>query len=71
MAILDAGIRRFFWRVVDGLDYVQTLVRLRILDAVAGPEPETSADQRRDAGRERAKGVPLNRAVRSTAPRFP
>ena len=53
MAMLDAGIRRFFWRVVDGLDYVQTLVRLRILDAVAGPEPETSADQRRDAGRER------------------
>jgi hypothetical protein len=41
------------WRIADGLDYVLTLVRLRILDAVAGPEPETSADQRREAGRER------------------
>ena len=53
MAMLETGLRRLFGRVVDGLDYVQTLVRLRILDAVAGPEPETSADQRRDAGRER------------------
>jgi hypothetical protein len=53
MAMLETGLRRLFGRVVDGLDYVQTLVRLRILDAVAGPEPETSADQRREAGRER------------------
>jgi hypothetical protein len=51
--MFDTGLRRVLWRVVDHLDYVQTLVRLRILDAVAGPEPETSADQRRDAGRER------------------
>jgi len=51
--MFDTGLRRVLWRVVDGLDYVQTLVRLRILDAVAGPEPETSADQRREAGRER------------------
>jgi hypothetical protein len=51
--MFDTGLRRVLWRVVDHLDYVQTLVRLRILDAVAGPEPETSADQRREAGRER------------------
>jgi hypothetical protein len=41
------------WRIADSLDYWLTLVGLRILDAVAGPEPETSADQRREAGRER------------------
>jgi hypothetical protein len=51
--MLDTGLRRFFWRIVDGFNYTLTLVRLRILDAVAGPEPETSADQRREAGRER------------------
>ena len=51
--MFDTGLRRVFWRVVDHLDYLLTLVRLRILDSVAGPEPETSADQRRDAGRER------------------
>ena len=51
--MLDAGIWRVLWRVVDHLDYVLTLTKLRILDAVAGPEPETSADQRREAGRER------------------
>ena len=51
--MFDTGLRRVLWRVVDHLDYLLTLVRLRILDAVAGPEPETSADQRREAGRER------------------
>jgi hypothetical protein len=33
--------------VVDELDYLLTLARLRILDALAGPLPETEADQRR------------------------
>lgn len=51
--MLDSGLRRFFWRIVHGLDYVLTRVRLRILDAVAGPEPETSADQQREVDRER------------------
>jgi hypothetical protein len=37
--MFDSGLRRFFWRIVDHLDYVLTLVRLRILDAVAGPLP--------------------------------
>jgi hypothetical protein len=53
MALLDTGLRRFLRRIVDGLDYVLTMVRLRILDAVAGPEPETSADQQREVDRER------------------
>jgi len=37
------------------LDYVVTLVRLRILDALAGPLPETSADQQRKRDRETQK----------------
>jgi hypothetical protein len=53
MAILDAGIRRFFWRVVDGLDYWLTLTKLRILDALAGSELETPADLQRRHDRER------------------
>jgi hypothetical protein len=40
-------LRRLFWRVADQLDYLVTLLRLRILDALAGPEPEMLADQRR------------------------
>jgi hypothetical protein len=51
--MLETRLGRILWRITDGLDYWLTLVRLRILDAVAGPEPETSADQRREAGRER------------------
>jgi hypothetical protein len=41
------GLTRFFWRVLDALDYFLTLATLRILDALAGPLPETPADQRR------------------------
>jgi hypothetical protein len=44
-----------FWRVADALDYFVTLVRLRILDAIVGPEPETPADQQRACDRERIK----------------
>jgi hypothetical protein len=40
-------LRRLFWRVADDLDYLVTLARLRILDALAGPLPETPADQQR------------------------
>jgi hypothetical protein len=53
MAMLDTAPRRFFWRIVDHLDYVLTLVRLSILDAVAGPLPKTPADQQRKRDRER------------------
>jgi hypothetical protein len=41
----DGPLRRLLWRVVDALDYLVTLARLRILDALADPEPETRADQ--------------------------
>jgi hypothetical protein len=33
--------------VVDQLDYLVTLARLRILDALAGPLPETPANRQR------------------------
>ena len=48
----DSPLQRLFWRVVDALDYLLTLVSLRILDALAGPEPETPADLRRKRDRE-------------------
>ena len=41
-------LRRLFWRVVDQLDYLLTLASLRILDALAGPLPETEADRQRE-----------------------
>jgi hypothetical protein len=44
-----------FWRVVDGLDYWVMLARLRIVDAVCGTEPGTSADRQRNEERERLK----------------
>jgi hypothetical protein len=44
-------LRRLFWRVADALDYLVTLVRLRMLDALAGPLPETPADRQRDRER--------------------
>jgi hypothetical protein len=44
-----------FWRVADDLDYLWTLATLRILDGLAGPLPETPADQQRAWDRERIK----------------
>jgi hypothetical protein len=49
----DGRLRRAFWHVTDQLDYLVTLAWLRILDALAGPLPETPADRRR----ERTMGV--------------
>ena len=46
-AMADGRLRQLFWRVVDHLDYLLTLARLRIPDAVVGPEPKTPADQQR------------------------
>jgi hypothetical protein len=43
----DGSLRRLFWRAADQFDYLRTLATLRILDALAGPEPETPADQQR------------------------
>jgi hypothetical protein len=51
----DEPLRRLFWRVADALDYLLTLARLRILDALAGPLPETPADQQRARDRERTE----------------
>jgi hypothetical protein len=49
----DGTLRRLFWRVADQLDYFVTLAWLRILDALAGPLPETQADRQRQRDRER------------------
>jgi hypothetical protein len=49
----DRPLRRLFWHVADELDYLLTLARLRIRDAVCSPLPETLADRRR----ERTDGV--------------
>jgi hypothetical protein len=40
------------WRIADRLDYRLTLTKLRILDALTGPLPETPEDQRRERDRE-------------------
>jgi hypothetical protein len=44
----DGPLRRLFWQVADDLDYLVTLASLRILDALAGPLPETPADLQRE-----------------------
>jgi hypothetical protein len=49
----DGRLRRLFWGVTDALDYLWTLATLRILDGLAGPLPETPADQQRARDRER------------------
>jgi hypothetical protein len=43
----DTRLGRLFWRTADQLDFFVTLTSLRILDVLAGPEPETPADQKR------------------------
>ena len=52
-AMADGPLRRLFWRVADDLDYLVTLARRRIMDALAGPEPETPDDQQLARDRER------------------
>ena len=49
----DRPLQRLFWRVADDLDYLWTLASLRILDRLAGPLPETAADQQRKRDGER------------------
>jgi hypothetical protein len=39
---------RLCWLLVDWLDYLVWLVRLRIIDALYGPQPETEADRQRN-----------------------
>jgi hypothetical protein len=50
------SLQCLFWRVADQLDYLVTLVRLRVLDAIVGAEPETEADRQRARDRERIEG---------------
>jgi hypothetical protein len=52
-AMADRPLGRLFWRVADELHYLWTLATLRLLDALAGPLPETTADQQRARDRER------------------
>ena len=52
-AMLDTGLRRVLWRVVDHLGYRLTLTKLRVLDALTGPLPETPEDQQRERHQER------------------
>jgi hypothetical protein len=49
----DRRLGHLLWRVADQLDHLLTLARLRFLDALAGPEPETDGDQQRKPDRDR------------------
>ena len=40
----NGPLRQLFWRVANALDYLLTLLRVRILDVLPGPKPETPAD---------------------------
>jgi hypothetical protein len=53
--VATGRLQRLFWRVADELDYLWTLATLRILDWLAGPLPETPADQQRERDHERIK----------------
>jgi len=69
-ALGHGGRRGLFWRGADALDYLPTLVKLRILDALAGPEPET-ADQQSNSDRERiARAFPRLDGEEPGAPVF-
>lgn len=52
----EGPLRHLFWRLVDYLDYLVTLARLRILGALASPLPETPADRQRDRDRNGYRG---------------
>ena len=51
--MLEMRLGRIWWRIADQLDYWLTLTRLRILDALLGPLPETPEDQQREQHRDR------------------
>jgi hypothetical protein len=51
----EGPLQRLFWRGADQLDYLLTLAWPRILDALAGPHPETPADRQRQRDREKIK----------------
>jgi len=51
--MLDTRLGRIFWHIAGRLDYWLTLTKFRILDALAGTEPETPADLQRRHDQER------------------
>jgi hypothetical protein len=51
--MFETRVGRILWRIGDGIDHWLTLTRLRILDALAGSELETPADEQRRRDRER------------------
>jgi hypothetical protein len=53
--------------VVDQLDYLVALARLRILDALAGPLPETPASPQRQRDDEKIEERSRDRALKSRA----
>ena len=46
-----SSLSRLFWQVLDWLDYRVWDLRLRMADALYGPEPETEADRERNRER--------------------
>jgi hypothetical protein len=46
----------FLWRALDRVEYLVTLTRLRLVDAIYGPMPETLADEKREREHERLSG---------------
>jgi hypothetical protein len=75
--VADGRLRQLFWRVADDLDYLVTLVRLRMLDALADPSrkhrPIRSAIGNGYGGRSprssrKELGAPTRRSLREASP---
>ena len=62
----DGPLGNVVWRTIDAADYWLMQARLGIVDAVCRPEPETPADEKREADRERpGRMVSLGRTLSS------
>ena len=62
--MLEERLGRILWRMADRLEYWLTLTKLRILDALAGSELETPADEQRKRDQERIERAFPKIAVR-------
>jgi hypothetical protein len=51
----EAKLARLFWEALDRVAYALTFARLWLFDVIHGPEPPTSADEKREADRERLR----------------
>ena len=49
----EAKLARLFWEALDRVAYALTFARLWLIDVIHGPEAQTPADEKREAGRER------------------